>query len=247
MRTSRLRYLLASLTLASVAAHAAHADQMLTVNVPSGTEAFSFSDGTGSAGTNQFSALDGFHGYAGPLSSHFAGGKSFTTYCVDLFKEISSGSTYGVNPADPATLAGHDMIGALLAHSPSRPTPAQGAALQFAIWDAEYLGGHDVVQDGEGVRFGTAGSGFSVTGPGTDDGSFASLVNGDLLAASGRGVQGNTGPEIAFSYLDVSDGEHGQSMVAAVPEPATLTLAVIGLVGFVAVRCRRVRSGKPTR
>lgn len=236
MRNTFLRYFLAPAALVWAAAGAADADLMLTINVPPGTEVFAFSDGTGPAGGGQFSALNGFQAYVGPLSGNFSGGGAFTTYCVNLFKDISPGSTYGVNPAAPTALAGHDTIGNLLALSPT--TPAQGAALQFAVWDAEYLGGRDVGQDGGGVRFGAAAGGFLVTGPGTGDGSLAALINGYLHAAAG---QVGTGHD--FTFLAVPDDQYGQSMVAAVgpgmptvaavPEPSTLAgAALAGLMGL---------------
>jgi len=178
---------------------------------------------------------------------------TFDTFCIDLFHTASLGQTYAVilrNALDPF-FANGDRMRFVLDHfgtSDLTSHPDQAAAVQIALWDLSL--NHNPTSfgpDGGSTYSSGDPSVFSVNmGANPDASSIASLVNQYLVASEGATTSGG--------WLDASgagdDLNRGQSLLlpstlrilpngtdlVVVPEPPSLALMIIGLVGLYGMR-----------
>jgi hypothetical protein len=160
-------------------------------------------------------------------------GPTFKTFCIDLSHFISTGTTYTYNLDDPnnpnadaqvfqgglgaakATLLS-ELFGKYYTSVVDNKT---GAAFQIAVWDIVYDGGVP-----------NANSPFKVTSTGAAETTALQWLNN---------LDPNQGANLIV--LDsVPLGNHqDQITLAPAPEPSTLVLACIGIVGLVGVAWRR--------
>lgn len=166
---------------------------------------------------------------AGGFNTVLNGGPSFESYCVDLYQTIAFGTPY----SDYANVgAGHVFtnananadIGRLYATAGVVDTAVEEAAFQIAVWEIAY----------------------EATGAGYNLGSGAATFSGGTAASSGAltlastwlsGLAGN-GP--AVSVLE--SREHQDVVYAPIPEPETVLLMAVGLLGVATAARKKAKA-----
>jgi hypothetical protein len=236
MRVLRPRSVLAALALAMLATPA-YADFTLNTQIDTSRSITATFDVPASG------SQPGINGsfYVGPLTGS-VGSQSFQMFCVDLFSDIQANDHYSVNAKTLSALTTNpnfgftpltDLIARLLTVGTTN-SKLEGAALQIAIWDATYLGGHN-------IGGGTLAPFVTNLSDGVSQLALVSQVN--LFLNEAKNYSGSLG---VVTYLQPST-TYGQGMVTlapglivqSVPEPSGLILASIGLVGFLGVGFRR--------
>nr|WP_240902166.1 PEP-CTERM sorting domain-containing protein [Wenzhouxiangella sp. XN24] len=151
--------------------------------------------------------------YAGELTFNIQGGGTFDGFCIDLSTTLKSSGSYEVESAGGLDL---NALGVLFEkfYSDSGMGKANSAAFQLAIWSIIYSESPDVIMS-------------------TFDPSVVQKA-GDYLT----GITGNKAKGLyAFS---IYDAEGNQNMLTwKVPEPGTLALLGVGLLGAGMMRRRR--------
>lgn len=152
------------------------------------------------------------------------GSTDVSTVCADITSELNgSVHTYSVSSTNPANKNGLSYAGDIVAADFSKATNAsEGAALQLAVWSAEYNGGS---------TFNANGSGFKVTG-----------VSQAILAQAATYYQDYDKAGSA-KYFEIAANCGGQSQLTAnpAPEPASMAALVLGAGGLIARR-RKARA-----
>ena len=255
----RLAVGLGVLALVTACAHSASADTWAnTVEGPGGNDitintTFANASGSSSVGTSGVQFSTTFY-TSDSLSS--PAGPAFRTFCVDLSSYLGNGGSgpfdvpvtvtsgtstdrlgntqnigaagWVVNTYENYTNAQFDTLGGV-----SGVTNAQAnTALQMAVWEATYNGGTSVNNTGANLYF---------TGSGTDFSNEVSIANAILAA---RGSQVSAVGFIQYEAQNPNGYYYSQDMIFAIPapEPSSLAIAGLGMLGFVGYGLRRKRS-----
>jgi hypothetical protein len=170
--------------------------------------------------------------------------RSYYTFCIDLFHNVSIGQTYAVDlRTDLATAFTHGSQMAALYYAYGTGNmagdPDHAAALQLALWD---LAINDANHDP--FTFTTTGSVIK-----TGDGDFkVSNLSADFSAIAGdftAYMSFANAHSSAGGWLDASaQGDYqdrGQSLLLPTPEPSSLLLGGIGCVSLLGIAWRRGR------
>ena len=153
--------------------------------------------------------------YAGEITFNVEGGDNFNGFCIDLSTTLRRSGTYTPTSADGLNT---DALGALfeLYYSDSGMGQVNTAAFQLAVWS--------IIYGSDPVALLTSTFGSSVV---------------SQASAYLRGVNSFTGTS-SYAFL-VFDEAGNQNMLTwtRVPEPGTLALLGLGLLGAGAIRRRR--------
>jgi len=176
--------------------------------------------------------------YAGGFSTVLNGGPSFTSYCVDVYQTIN----FGAAPYPEYTPVGSSHafansnayadLSKLFATAGVISDAVHEAAFQIAVWEIAYetSGTYDLSHGSASFTGGTADSSGALT-----------------LASNWLAALGNNGAGPGISVLDSS--AHQDLIYAPIPEPSTVVLMAMGLLGIAVVAKRRAASagGAPFR
>ena len=172
-----------------------------------------------------------YSGYAGPLQLNTnvstGGTQSFLAYCMDLIHILTTGQTYslgsvGINGLSLNSSQIHQIDAAANIGFASSDALVQAAA-QLAIWRIEY------------------GSGLNVTTTGmnhTQELTDYNTILTEVMAAGGDGG--------VDAFVPTNPGATQQMIVqvAAVPEPSTWAMMLLGFAGIVVMGARNRRRAK---
>jgi hypothetical protein len=172
---------------------------------------------------------------AGGFSTSLNGGASFTTYCIDLYENISFGTTYsgytlgaGALHAFANSHAAAD-IGKLFAENNAITTATAQAAFQIAVWEIAYetTGLYNLDTGSAKFSGGTAASSGALTMASSWLSSLATTTNNSTTLWTLDSVE-------TYGH----QGHQDLAFAAAVPEPTTYAMLAGGLlcVGFYARR-----------
>ncbi|WP_225883417.1 PEPxxWA-CTERM sorting domain-containing protein [Sphingomonas aliaeris] len=153
------------------------------------------------------------------------------SYCIDLYTPMSTGTyTYVTGSTLIPDAARRDLLGTLLSNSAGLLAGASGnqakvisAATQMAVWE--------IVYESATTPFNVTGGDFRVgnfqTGPGdTNMAATQSLANTYLSNTTNGQWQSAAGSQL--KYLFGNNARQSQVYVAAVPEPATWGMMILG-------------------
>jgi len=165
-------------------------------------------------------------------------GAAVTTYCVDLFREMTTpqdvvvGTTAGI--ATGAQDAGGKVAWLLNTFAPLVSSGVQAAALQVAIWESLYDNDHNLA----------AGT-FQLV---TDSTAYTGAAKAQLIADQANDylnqlyLPGGGYNTSTATWLHAVEPSGGQDQITTTPEPASLTL--LGMGGLLAFRRRRTADGQ---
>jgi hypothetical protein len=180
-------------------------------------------------------------GYAGVFLATLNGTTTYPVFCVDLYTDINPGVAYNVNiyaPNDPAVVDfSSNVPQAAWLYNTYLPQVnaasnknVYGAALQLAIWDV-------MLDGGNGLTSGTFQKDPTVTDPNQ-------LAAYTLAASMIQASQGQSMLNAAV-LLNVAGPNGSQTLITAAgaldpaPEPSTLVLISVGLLGVGVLKHRR--------
>lgn len=166
---------------------------------------------------------------AGAQNAQYDGGAFFDAYCVEFQYTNNIPVSYAATPSSPLLLTNGARVAKLYnKYSGLVTSQKKGAALQAVIWDVLYDGG-------DGLSSGN----FKVLGgTNTEFTNFAALAFGDSLI----GVSSDATYYAADTHgknNNLYQGLIGPATPAPVPEPATMAVLGLGVLGF--LRRRRAR------
>lgn len=181
---------------------------------------------------------------AGPFSATLNGGPSayptnFDVYCVDLYHWITNGDTYAVNLRPTADLLYGDRAAWLYnTYATGISTAIQGSALQIALWETVRDGGVDLSTGAfQFLASDNGGSGNTTTM------AILNQANAYLTASAGQSSTGTW-----FEATTHPNNTRNQNMLGpppAVPDPSSLAVLTIGMVGLALRRRRAGAGGQP--
>ena len=161
---------------------------------------------------------------AGPFSGHLGDGPDFRMFCVDLGHSVAPPSNYLVDVVDISTLAANDphhkAMKLFNKFNGSVDTATEGAALQMAIWEVMTDSSADLYH-GNFKDNGTTSSVRNLA---------AQYLSADLSNVSDHGYW--------LRSVTHPNGKN-QDMMAAVPEPTSLSLIGLGVAGFLRRRAKK--------
>jgi hypothetical protein len=165
-------------------------------------------------------------------------GPAVTTYCVDLFQELTTpqdvivGTTAGI--VTGAQDAGAKVAWLLNTFAPLVSTGVQAAALQVAIWESLYDNDHNLAT---GI-FQLVTDSTAYTGAAKAQ-KIASQANDYLNQLYLPGGGYNTS---SATWLHAIEPSGGQDQITTTPEPSSVMLLGIGALLAKGFRRRRIRA-----
>ena len=210
------------------------ADEWGSTGVRSGSETVGiyYTDGTQVVLNNTY-----YTNYSTTLSPTSSGGTTYNTFCVDLLHEATTTYTQLATPpaltssysggsaTNPGTVSNNAFgYAAWLAnnYSSTATTADQQAGLQIAIWKVLYE-----TDRSKGLEsLGTGAIRFS--------GNAAAISDATTYVTDWVQHREQSASALLVNYA-TTDGDHAQYQMIAVstPEPSTLAIACLGVLGFV--------------
>jgi hypothetical protein len=181
-------------------------------------------------------------GYAGVFLATLNGSTTYPVFCVDLYTDINPGVDYNVDvyaPNDPSVVDfSSNLPQAAWLYNTYLPqvnaasdSNVYGAALQLAIWDV-------VLDGGDGLTSGVFQLDPTVTDP-------TQIAAYNLAASMITASQGQSSLNAAI-LMNVAGPSGAQTLITSAdalgetPEPSTLVLIGVGILGVGMLKRRRV-------
>jgi|GEM_PF-5011447 hypothetical protein len=152
------------------------------------------------------------------------GSFTFKTFCESDYQFFQPGGTYVVSSITTDIAPGNAYLMTLYWNGTlpgyNYGTPGAGAALQEAVWYLAWLNGTP-----------------AVGGPQGQDNSYVTLAQNAIASGAWSGIGDVRGFDYPFNYPPQTwNYGQGQPMYTLVPEPATMLLLGLGLLGLAGIR-----------